>query len=144
MDTGNFKLELIPGDKIFTIIPLLRQLDGEISTEILEQRLKGMVEEGYKCLGVYDENKLIGVSGLWILTKYYVGKHIEPDNVVIHSDYRGRGIGKLMMNWIFDYARSMGCDASELNCYVSNPEGVKFWVNSGYKIIGYHFQKKLG
>ena len=26
----------------------------------------------------FEENHLIGICGLWILTKYYIGKHIEP------------------------------------------------------------------
>ncbi|MGS2741740.1 GNAT family N-acetyltransferase [Sinomicrobium sp. M5D2P17] len=142
MKERTFQLELIPGQDIFTIIPLLRQLNTEIPVKTLEERLEDMVNQGYQCLGVYDKGKLIGVSGLWILTKYYVGKHIEPDNVVIHPDYRGSGIGKMMMDWITEYGKSIGCEASELNCYVSNDKGVKFWINSGYRIIGYHFQKK--
>ncbi|EQD69526.1 GCN5-related N-acetyltransferase, partial [mine drainage metagenome] len=42
--------------------------------------------QGYQCAGLYDDGRLIGICGLWILTKYYVGKHIEPDNVVIQED----------------------------------------------------------
>ncbi|UOB17405.1 GNAT family N-acetyltransferase [Abyssalbus ytuae] len=139
----NFKIELIPSEKMFSIIPLLRILNNTISSETLEQRITEMLKQGYKCVGVYEDDKLIGISGLWILTKYYVGKHIEPDNVIIHPDYQGKGVGKLMMEWIFNYAKSINCEASELNCYVTNNNGIKFWVNSGYKIIGYHFQKKF-
>jgi GNAT superfamily N-acetyltransferase len=77
------------------------------------------------------------------MTKYYVGKHIEPDNVIIHPDYRGSGVGEALMKWIYNYAISQGCVASELNCYVSNNAGQKFWINQGYNVIGFHFQKQL-
>ena len=139
----SYKIELIPSENMFSIIPLLQQLNDKIEVEVYEQRIKGMLEQGYKCVGVYDDDKLIGISGLWILIKYYVGKHIEPDNVVIHSDYQGKGIGNLMMQWIFNYGKSIGCEASELNCYVNNEGGMKFWMNHGYKMIGLHFQKKF-
>ena len=134
---------LIPKDKIYSIIPLLKTLNEDIQDETLQGRLDEMLLQGYECVGVYNGNKLIGISGLWIITKYYVGKHIEPDNVVIDPEYRDKGIGELLMKWIYKYGRSKGCIASELNCYVSNAKGHKFWFNEGYKILGFHFQKKI-
>jgi GNAT superfamily N-acetyltransferase len=100
-----------------------------------------MRNHSYNCLGVFDGERLIAICGFWILVKYYVGKHIEPDNVLVLPEYRGRKIAEQMMDWINDYGKKHGCIASELNCYVSNSAGVKFWINQGYKIIGYHFQK---
>ena len=102
-----------------------------------------MMLQGYQCVGVYDDTKLVGISGIWVLTKYYVGKHIEPDNVFILPEYQGKGIGKLLMNWIFDYAKSIGCKASELNCYTENDAGQRFWKQQGYEVVGYHFRKKF-
>ena len=134
---------LIPREKMDSIIPFLQLLNEKIGIETLEQRLNEMKQQAYECVGVFDGEKLVGISGLWIMTKYYVGKHIEPDNVIIHPDYRGQGIGEQLMDWIFDYARSQGCVASELNCYVTNSEGQKFWANQGYKILGFHYQRKL-
>ena len=125
------------------IIPLLKLLDNKIPDDILDSRLTEMFAQGYKCVGVFEEEKIIGISGLWILTKYYVGKHIEPDNVIIHPDYRGAGVGEELMKWIYEYAISQNCIASELNCYVSNNAGQKFWINQGYQVIGFHYQKKL-
>jgi len=114
------------------IIPFLLLLDTNISEDILEKRLIEMFSQSYKCVGIFDEKKMIGISGLWIMTKYYVGKHIEPDNVIIHPEYRGSGIGYALMKWIYEYAISQNCIASELNCYVANHAGQKFWINQGY------------
>lgn len=138
-----YNIQIIPQDKLETIFPFFRLLDEKLTDEVLSERLKGMKAHNYECVGVYDESKLIGISGLWILDKYYVGKHIEPDNVIIHPDYRGQGIGEQLMQWIYDYAKEQGCVASELNCYVSNHRGVAFWVKEGFRIIGYHMRKDL-
>ena len=81
---------------------MLQLLDSRLSDEVLKSRLDEMVERGYECVGVYDGDKLIGISGLWILVKYYIGRHIEPDNVVILPEYRGKGVGEQMMEWIFN------------------------------------------
>jgi len=138
-----FEIKLIPSGNIYSIVPLLKILNEKIAEETLNRRLDEMVKQGYECVGVYDRDKLIGISGLWILTKYYVGRHIEPDNVIILPEYRNKGVGELLMKWIFDYAKTKGCVASELNCYVVNEGGHKFWFNHGFKILGFHFQKKF-
>ena len=135
--------KLLTEDNKQEILPFLKLLDKTIPDPILEGRLTEMFAQGYKCVVIFDDGKIIGISGMWILTKYYVGKHIEPDNVIVHPDYRGAGIGEALMQWIYDYAISQKCIASELNCYVSNKAGQKFWINQGYEIIGFHFQKKL-
>jgi GNAT superfamily N-acetyltransferase len=136
-----YKIRLIEKDEIHSIIPLLKLLTNKIEEEVLRKRLNEMVKAGYECVGVYHDEKLIGISGLWTLVKYYVGKHIEPDNVVIHPDYRGKGVGEQMMQWIYEYAKSKGCEAVELNCYVNNSPGQKFWLNQGFRILGFHNQK---
>lgn len=138
-----FDYRLIPGKEINSIIPLLRLLNNNIEENVLTERLAEMLQRGYECLGVYDGQKLIGICGMWILVKYYVGRHIEPDNVMIHPDYRNKGIGEEMMAWVYEYGRSKGCVASELNCYTTNSGGQKFWANEGYKILGFHYQKQL-
>lgn len=138
-----YTIRLLKTDELHTILPFLQMLNENTSLATLEIRLKEMEANNYRCVGVYDADKLIGISGLWILTKHYVGKHIEPDNVIIHPDYRNKKIGEQLFKWIFDYAREQGCVASELNCYVHNHKGVRFWINQGYRIIGYHMQKLL-
>jgi GNAT superfamily N-acetyltransferase len=138
-----YQIKLIPKDKLEVIFPLLQLLNEKTEEAILLDRLNEMRETNYECVGVYDDDKLIGISGLWMLNKIYVGKHIEPDNVIILPEYRSKGIGEMMMQWIYEYAISKGCVASELNCYVSNAKGIRFWITQGYRILGFHMQRTL-
>jgi len=138
-----YQISLIPKEQMHSIIPLLRILNDKIDDATLFERLEDMMQKNYACAGVYDEGRLIGICGLWILNKYYVGKHIEPDNVMILPEYRNKKVGGQMMEWVYEYGRSQGCIASELNCYVVNDKGIRFWLNQGYKIIGFHCQKTL-
>lgn len=137
-----YQIRLIPREELDTIIPLLRILNDAIDERTLQERLEDMQQRNYVCAGVYDQDRLIGICGLWILNKYYVGKHIEPDNVMILPEYRNQGVGEQMMEWVYAYGREQGCVASELNCYVTNDKGIRFWLNQGYRIIGFHCQKK--
>jgi GNAT superfamily N-acetyltransferase len=137
-----FEIRFIPEKDLKSIIPLVKALNG-LDESILLQRLEVMMQSNYQCIGVYDQEKLIGISGIWTLTKFYIGKHLEPDNVVILPEYRNKGIGELMMQWIDNYAKEQNCDAIELNAYIENEKGIEFWKKAGYYIRGHHFQKMI-
>ena len=139
MITFNF----IDNKNIHSIIPFLQLLHNDISEEILKARLNEMIKENYKCIGIYDEKSMIGICGIWTLVKYYVGKHIELDNVIIVSQYQNKGIGSQLMGFIDNYSKEIGCVGNELNCYIHNEEGNRFWEKEGYQKIGYHYQKKF-
>ena len=137
------EFKLIHESDIDSIVPLLMQLDPALAREIIEDRLAMMLAQGYECIGVYDSEDLIGICGIWTLVKYYVGKHLEPDNVFIKPHYRGRGIGQQLQTWLERLAISRGCRALELNCYLSNETGLQFWESVGYQRLGVHYQKRL-
>jgi len=140
---GNIVIRMIPIEDLFSIIPLLRVLNNTIPESLLLERLGEMADQGYQCAGLYDDGRLIGICGLWILTKYYVGKHIEPDNVVIQEEYRSRGLGKRLMAWVHEYGKLQGAIASELNCYLPNERGNAFWEKEGYRKIAWHCQRPI-
>lgn len=143
--TSAYKIEFIPYNQMETILPLVVLLnEGKIAYEVLKKRLANMLSMGgYKCIGVYYGEELIGICGVWELHKLYAGKHLEPDNVFIKMEHRGNGVGTLMMNRLFQYAREIGCDATEVNCYIKNTKGKKFWEQMGYETLGYHLIKKF-
>ena len=139
-----FQIGFIPKGKIHEILPLVQMLNNDkIPVEILKKRLQDMLLDGYQCMGAYDKELLIGICGVWLLNKLYVGKHVELDNVFVLQEYRSSGVGKLMLDRVFEYALEIGCEASEINCYIRNERGIQFWNNQGYKAIGYHMQKVL-
>lgn len=133
----------IEPQNISVIMPLMRIINTDTPSDILEQRVTEMAGQNYKCLGIYHADQLIGICGLWFMTRHYCGRSIEPDHVIIHPDYQGQGIGHLLFEWIFNYANSNGYDATELNTYVQNTASHKFYYNLGYVIKGYHFVKFL-
>lgn len=142
---NDFKIELIPYDQMESILPLVFSLNSEqIAQSVLRVRLKNMLAMGgYECIGVYDVEELVGVCGFWVLHKLYSGKHVEPDNVIIKEEYRSKGVGQLMMDFLFEYAKDIGCEGSEVNCFLKNEKGRKFWERQGYEPLAYHFFKKF-
>ena len=139
----SIEFKLIDSSEMACIVPLLMELDSDIPQQIIEDRLDLMLERGYECAGIYDGSELVGICGIWTLVKYYVGKHLEPDNVYLRPAYRGQGIGASLQAWLEDLAASRNCEALELNCYVVNTAGCEFWESVGYSQLGVHYQKMV-
>ena len=126
------------------VLPFLKKLYKEPpAEEILKARLLEMFDQNYECFGIYLENDLIGVFGLWFMTRHYAGKSCEADHIYIDDAFQGKGVGKALFEFIHEYAASKGCETMELNSYVENFGSHKFYMNLGYIIRGYHFLKKL-
>ncbi|MCJ8275252.1 MAG: GNAT family N-acetyltransferase [Bdellovibrionales bacterium] len=142
MTSDSLIINFIPKEQLDSILPLVEELNPSIDPELLFLRLQTMKDENFRCIGIFDKEKLIGVCGLWTQTRFYCGKMIEPDGVVIDSKYRSLGLGKKLVEFIDQVAKDESCDVSELNCYLHNPRGLEFWRNNGYSDLGVHMQKK--
>lgn len=140
----SFTFKIIEASKIDAIIPLVQKLTAnKFSDAILKQRFADMVTQNYECAVIYDDKKLIGVTGLWYCTRHYAGKSVELDHVYIEEAYRNKGLGKQFLKWIDTYTKEKGVEAMELNTYVQNYPSHKFYYNEGFQILGYHFLKRL-
>ena len=126
------------------VLPFLKKLYKEPpSDDLLKSRLLEMFDQNYECFGIYKEEVLIGVFGLWFMTRHYAGRSCEADHIFIEERFQGQGVGKAIFDFIHQYAESKGCEMVELNSYVENYGSHKFYMNLGYIIRGYHFLKKL-
>ena len=136
------KYRPIKKGEIQKIVPLLMQLNTTTPESILNERVIEMESyQNYECIGAFDNDKLIGICGLWYSTRHYVGKSVEPDHVVIDDTYRNRNIGTLFFNWIYEYTQLKGCEAVELNTYTGNRKSHKFYSKEDFEIYGFHFVK---
>ncbi|MGA8855206.1 MAG: GNAT family N-acetyltransferase [Christiangramia sp.] len=131
-------------EEFSVVLPFLKKLYRDPPEEpVLKERLLEMFDQNYECFGIYFNEKLIGVFGLWFMTRHYAGKSCEPDHIFISKEFQGKGIGKSLFAFIEEYAASKNCETLELNSYVENFGSHKFYMNQGYVIRGYHFLKKL-
>ncbi|MCM4154783.1 GNAT family N-acetyltransferase [Gramella sp. AN32] len=131
-------------EDVHIIFPFLKKLaKSPLDEKILKERVEESMTQNYECFGVFLNEKLIGVFGLWFMTRHYVGKSCEIDHIIFDDAYRNKGFGKKMLDFIEDYTKEKGCNAMELNSYVENFPSHKFFMNSGMVARGFHFLKKF-
>ena len=140
----HLKFKIIPSDEINVVIPFVKKMAKvTISDSILLSRFKEMVNQDYECLGVYIDEELVGICGMWFSTRHYCGKSVEIDHLYVIPKLRNKNIGGQIVSWVEKYAISKGFNTIELNAYIDNERSQKFYLKQGYKKLGFHFLKPI-
>ena len=139
----SIEFRIISKKNILTIIPLLQQLNNKTPKDLLEKRVLEIAHQNYECAGMYLDGKLIGICGIWYMTRHYIGKSSEIDHVIIDSKLQSKGYGKQFINWILKHVKSKGVEACELNAYIPNIKSHVFYEREDFKKYGFHFLKVL-
>lgn len=131
-----------------THIPKIAKLGQQLNPKLSIQQIEAYLEEmfqypTYHCFGLYLDEELIGISSGWITVRFYSGKQLEVDNVVIDEVHQSKGLGQQFFQHIEAWAVEHDCQTVELNTYVQNAPSHKFYFRQGYAILGFHFLKEL-
>jgi GNAT superfamily N-acetyltransferase len=141
----DINIEILPQSDYYKIVPLTLQLSPELKEELILQRLEEMKTTGFNIIGANDklDDTLMAISGFWVNTKLYSGRYLEIDNFVVGANHRGKGLGKLMVDWMENYAKSINCQMIMLDAYIINTEAHKFYEREGFTKKGFHFLKAI-
>lgn len=147
MQSGNpisLLIRQLNSEELPDILPLVSLLNPSLSPETLAKRLKQMMQcENYYCAGGFFKDKLIAAGGYWIATKFYCGRYLELDNVIVAPNYRSHGIGKQLIAWLEAEGQRQHCEVVMLDAYTTNTRARAFYETAGYKILGHHFLKTI-
>lgn len=131
------KTEMLPQ------LTLIQQLSPGITEARYQTMLDDMLTHGYRMVSVWEDDLCVGVSGIWVTTKFYSGRYLEMDNVVVSATHRSKGIGKILNDFVELLAREEGCQMIMLDAYLENEKAHVFYERSGFVKRGYHFLKSL-
>ena len=79
------------------------------------------------------ENKIVGV-----ILCGHDGRRGYVYHTAVNNDYRGKGIGKVLVKAVLDALKKEGINKVALVAFVSNDLGNKFWQS-----IGFHKREDL-
>jgi GNAT superfamily N-acetyltransferase len=139
----NYTLRELGSHEMPSILPLIQQLNAKLTERHFRARLKQMQAQHYRCLGVFDGARLVGICGFWIFTRFWCGKQMDLDNFVVDASLRGSGVGSQMLTWLEALAKREKVETIVLDSYAASHDTHRFYFRHGYFIKGYHFIKPL-
>jgi GNAT superfamily N-acetyltransferase len=73
----------------------------------------------------------------------YCGRYLQASNLVVDENFRARGAGKQILNYLENKARDLGCDKMVLDSYTENKKSHSLYFGEDFYIRGFHFMKDL-
>ncbi|MBQ4449443.1 MAG: GNAT family N-acetyltransferase [Prevotella sp.] len=111
------------------------------TSKYTEQELEEILDDGDKPIFVYDDGKILGhafcqISEVKNHRLLQDAKTLYIDDICVDEQSRGRHIGKALYEYVYNYAKSIGCHNITLNVWEGNDSAYNF-----YKRMGMHIQK---
>jgi RimJ/RimL family protein N-acetyltransferase len=111
-----------------------KHVTREEEQEMLTKWFKNMQEEkGYSIVGE-SNSTLIANCGFTRLSGR--SKDIAELGITIHKDYRGEGIGTVLMKMLIEDARRIGIRILKLNCFENNGRALRLYEKTGFLRVG--------
>ena len=124
-------------DDIDRLAELCSQLGYPLSAPYLLPRLVeiGHNEANDVYVAVEPAGRVIGWLQVYVRQLLMVERHAEMGGLVVDRDYRGRGIGRLLVDWAESWARDHGCRSLYLRSNVQREEAHRFYERLGYQLV---------
>lgn len=122
---------------------LLASRPDEIDDDELRRKIVALNEQGAGvCLVVEEDGAIVG-HGLLQAYKLAVTAHIVDVTLVVHEGHQGRGVGKLLMGALVDWARaSPRVERIELRVRASNHRAIALYRALGFVEEG-RFRRRI-
>ncbi len=126
-----------------TLYPLIKQLNPTITRRQFGILLDAALGEGYRCFGGFQGKKMVATCGAWVMTRFWCGKFMEVDNVVVDKALRNSGLGKILLDEVEKIAKHEGCQMMLAASYTHNTASHRFYFREKYIIRGFVFTKEI-
>ena len=128
----------------------LDQLHPEYRDKMALLDLKEVNDNDGKCYLAIEKNKAIGLI-MGIVKKYdkydYLDykcpKEGEITELIVTSQTRSKGVGRMLINKMEAYFKSIGCEYVLVDVFAYNKKGIGFYDKQGYHSRMYTNIKKL-
>lgn len=111
-------------------------------TEFVDSRLRPV---GYRLAGVAVDGEVLSVVGFRQAWSTAWGDHVYIDDLSTLPEARGRGHAAALLEWVFDEARRLGCEAVHLDSGVGADRAAahRLYMRHGMAITAHHFTISL-
>ena len=129
----------------YDILRLLYSADKypHMSREFYSEMIPELMKNGYRQVAVLIDEKIVGVSSFEVITRLYMGRIMRVNDLVILEDYRGRGIGRKLIEYIKEQSIADNCNAMVLDTGIERKDAHKFYEKLGFKIHAHHYIKRV-
>lgn len=128
---------------ILRCFPVLQQLRPHLAEAGFLPRIRAQQAEGYHLVSLEHAGAVSTVAGFRVQLMLATGKTLYVDDLVTGSAARSLGLGKAMLDWLIDHARSQGCNSFSLDSGTHRQDAHAFYLRERLRITSFHFHLAL-
>jgi GNAT superfamily N-acetyltransferase len=129
--------------ELYVVYDVLKQLREGLSYDEFEDLVYDMRHMDYKMIGIMQDNKLVTYAGVAVETNFYHKRHLYVFDLVTDEKERGKGYGKMMLEYLVDYAKMAMCENLVLSSGFAREDAHKFYEERGFTKKSYMFVKTI-
>ena len=129
--------------ELYTVYDVLKQLRQELSYNEFEDLIYDMRHMEYKMFGIMEGEKLITFAGVAVQTNLYHKRHLYVFDLVSDEGHRNMGYGKMMLEYLYDYAKTCMCENIVLSSSFEKKKAHLFYERNGFDKKSYIFLKSI-
>ena len=122
---------------------VVSQLRTSLSYDEFEDLVYEMQPMCYKMFGIMEREKLVTYAGVAIQTNLYDKRHLFVFDLVTDEAYRAKGYGKMMLEYLHDYAKVGMCTNIVLSSGFAREEAHCFYEKNGFVKKSFVFFKSV-
>jgi GNAT superfamily N-acetyltransferase len=124
--------------------PVINELRKHLDEDAYLSLVHEMDGQGYQLFGLYNEGRIVAVTGVIILTNLYNGRHVYVYDLVTKATERSNGYGEILLSYIHRWARENGCEKAVLSSGLQRHDAHRFYERKmGYEKVSYVFTKSF-
>src|ERR1035441_3845006 len=123
--------------------PVMAQLRPHLKEQEFVSVVRQQFGEGYRIAFIRRKKKVAAVAGFRVLHSLAWGHFCYVDDLVTNEQARSQGLGRELLDWLCDFARSEGCKRLELDSGVQRFAAHRFYLRPRMAISCHHFSLEL-
>jgi GNAT superfamily N-acetyltransferase len=131
-------------DNLADAFGVMVHLRDHLSEDEFRRLFRDAYDEGqFRIAALYDDNECRAVAGYRIYTNLVSGKHLYIDDLISLPEWRSKGYGKALNDYLIAKAKEAGCKTIELDSGVHRADAHRFYFRERYAISSFHFKQPL-
>lgn len=137
-------IELIDQDQYLEAFPILKQLRTDLTEGSYLELLKQMKQNGYKLFALYNENRIVALTGVGLQVNFYNKKYVFVYDLVTDEEHRSKGYGYKLLSYIDKWAKANGAEFVALESGIQRTNAHRFYEEKlDYNKWCYSFRKPI-
>jgi len=129
--------------EILACFPVMKELRPDLVELEFVAKIRALQQRGFMLAYLEVSGSPVAVTGFRVGESLAWKQYLYVEDLVTLESDRSKGYGKVLLDWLADYAKQNGCIQFHLDSGVQRIEAHRFYEREGMQKTSLHFAKHI-